>query len=117
MKKHFENKHCVKSSPFKVGDHVLVKQEKKDKLTPPFNPTPLKIKETKGSIITATDGQNKIITRYSSHFKKVGESIMNEEEIEEISDGNNSDTPDTTLRRSSRERRPPKYLDDYVCSK
>jgi hypothetical protein len=51
MKKHFENKHCVKSSPFKVGDHVLEKQEKKDKLTPPFNPTPLKIKETKGSMI------------------------------------------------------------------
>jgi hypothetical protein len=35
MEKHFENKHCVKPSQFKVGDHVLVKQEKKDKLTPP----------------------------------------------------------------------------------
>ena len=68
-------------------------------------------------MITATDGQNKIITRNASHFKKVGESIMNEEEIEEILDGNKSDTPDTTLRRSSRERRPPKYLDDYVFSK
>jgi hypothetical protein len=66
--------------------------------------------------ISASD-ISKIITRNSSHFKKVGESIMNEEEIEEILDGNNSDTPDTTLRRSSRERRPPKYLDDYVCSK
>jgi hypothetical protein len=42
---------------------------------------------------------------------------MNEEESEEILDGNNSDTPDITLRRSPRERRPPKYLDDYVCSK
>jgi hypothetical protein len=117
MKTHFENKHCVKPSQFKVGDSVLVKQEKKDKLTTPFNPTPLKIKEEKGSMITATDGQNKIITRNSSHFKKVGESIMNEKEIEEILDGNNSDTPDTTLRRLSGERRPPKYLDDYVCSK
>jgi hypothetical protein len=43
MEKHFENKHCVKPSQFKVGDHVLLKQGKKDKLTPP---TPLKIKET-----------------------------------------------------------------------
>jgi hypothetical protein len=117
MKKHFENKHCVKPSQFKVGDSVLVKQEKKDKLTTPFIPTLLKIKEKKGSMQTSADGQNKMITRYSSHFKKVGESIMNEENIDEISDGNNSDTPDTTLRRSSRERRPPKYLDDYVCSK
>jgi hypothetical protein len=117
MKTHFENKHCVKPSQFKVGDSVLVKQEKKNKLTTPFNPTPLKVKEKKGSMITATDGQNKMITSNSSHFKKVGESIMNKEEIEEILDGNNSDTPDTTLRRSSRGRKPPKYLDDYVCSK
>ena len=116
-KTHFENKHCVKPSQFKVGDSVLIKQEKKDKLTTPFNPTLLKIKEKKGSMITATDGQNKIISRNSSHFKKVGEFIMNEEEIEEILDSNNSDTVDTTLRRSSRERRPPKYLDDYVFSK
>ena len=117
MKKHFENKHCVKPSQFKVGDSVLVKQEKKDKLTPPFNPSPLKIKQKKGNMITAADKQNKMITRNSSHFKKVGESIMNEEENEEILDGKNSDTPDITLRRSPRERRPPKYLDDYVCSK
>ena len=73
--------------------------------------------KAKGSMITAADGQKKMITRNSSHFKKVGESIMNEEESEEILDGNNSDTPDITLRRSPRERRPPKYLNDYVCSK
>jgi hypothetical protein len=47
MKTHFENKHCVKPSQFKVGDSVLIKQEKKDKLTTPFNPTLLKIKEKK----------------------------------------------------------------------
>ena len=46
-KTHLENKHCVKASQFKVGDNVLVKQEKKGKLTTPFNPTPLKIKEKK----------------------------------------------------------------------
>jgi hypothetical protein len=100
----------------KVGDSVLVKHEKKNEITTSFNPTPLKIKEKKRRMITATDGQNKIITRNSSHFKNVGESIMNEEEIEEILDGNNSNRPDTTLRRSSRERSPPMYLDDYMCS-
>jgi hypothetical protein len=35
---------------------------------------------------------------------------MNEKEIEEILDGTNSDTPDTTLRRSSRGLSLPKYL-------
>jgi hypothetical protein len=63
MKKHFENKHCVKPSQFKVGDSVLVKQENNDKLTTAFNPTPLKIKEKKGNcMITATDGENKMLT-------------------------------------------------------
>jgi hypothetical protein len=62
-------------SQFKVGDSVLVKQEKKDKLTTPFNPQPLKIKEKKGSMITATDGQNKIITRNSQ--RKVHSGIIN----------------------------------------
>jgi hypothetical protein len=55
--------------------------------------------------------------RYELTLVPVNESIMNEEKIEEISDGNNSDRSDTILRRSPRERRPPKYLDEYVCSK
>jgi hypothetical protein len=54
---------------------------------------------------------------YELTLVPVNESIINEEKIEEISDGNNSDRSDTILRRSPRERRPPKYLDEYVCSK
>ena len=42
MKKYF-----VKPSEFKIGDRVLVKQEKKDKLTTPYNPKPLQMKNKK----------------------------------------------------------------------
>lgn len=64
-------------------------------------------------MITATNEQQKDITRNSSHFKKVGKSkIMTDEEIEEIID--DDIIPNTPLRRSSREKQTPKHLDDYV---
>ncbi|VDI02757.1 Hypothetical predicted protein [Mytilus galloprovincialis] len=113
MKLYFEKKHSVKVPNFTVGDTVLVKQEKKDKLSTPYNPQPLTIKNKKGSMITATNEQQKDITRNSSHFKKVGKSkIMTDEEIEEIID--DDIIPNTPLRRSSREKQTPKHLDDYV---
>ncbi|VDI15408.1 Hypothetical predicted protein [Mytilus galloprovincialis] len=113
MKLYFEKKHSVKVPDFTVGDTVLVKQEKKDKLSTPYNPQPLTIKNKKGSMITATNEQQKDITRNSSHFKKVGKSkIMTDEEIEEIID--DDIIPNTPLRRSSREKQTPKHLDDYV---
>ncbi|XP_063400348.1 uncharacterized protein K02A2.6-like [Mytilus trossulus] len=112
MKSYFEKKHSVKVPDFTVGDTVLVKQEKKDKLSTPYNPQPLTIKNKKGSMITATNEQQKDITRNSSHFKKVGKSnIMTDEEIEEIID---DDIPNTPLRRSSRAKQTSKHLDDYV---
>ena len=61
MKEYFENKNKVKTSDLKTGDKVLVKQEKKDKLSTPFNPTPLIIQKKKGSMITATDDNDKTI--------------------------------------------------------
>ena len=43
----------VKIATFSIGDTVLVKQKKLNKLTPPFNPVAHKIVEIKGSVITA----------------------------------------------------------------
>ncbi|CAC5394864.1 unnamed protein product [Mytilus coruscus] len=63
-------------------------------------------------MITATNEQHKDITRNLSHFKKIGKSkIMTDEEIEEVTD--DDIIPNTSLRRSSREKQTPKHLDDY----
>ena len=51
-------------------DAVLVKQQRKNKLTPPFCPTPYEVTARKGSMITAGRGDHRI-TRNSSHFKPV----------------------------------------------
>lgn len=114
MKQNFEERHYVKPSNFKIGESVLVKQEKKDKLTTPFNPTPLTVKTKKGTMITASDG-HKEITRNASHFKKV--TPLSDTEIDEILDSQNNEDPTTSFepRRSGRIRNRPKYLNDYVC--
>ena len=39
----------------KVGDTVIVKQKKTNKLKPAFNPTPFRIIEVKGSTITTKE--------------------------------------------------------------
>ena len=74
MKNYFGKKHFLKPSEFKIGDRVLVKQEKKDKLTTPYIPKPLQIKNKKGSMIIVSDIHDQEITRNSSHFKKIGDS-------------------------------------------
>ena len=57
---------------FVFGDMVIVKQKKVNKLTPAFNPVPLKITQIKGSTVTAQaiDGLWSI-TRDASNFRKI----------------------------------------------
>ena len=56
---------------FCIGDMVIVKQKKVNKLTPAFNPVRLKITQIKGSTVTAQaiDGLWSI-TRDASNFRK-----------------------------------------------
>ena len=44
------------SKPYYVGDIVLVRQPKLNKLSTPYDPTPLIVKERKGTMITAERG-------------------------------------------------------------
>lgn len=60
------------TSPIKLGDTVLVANNAKGKLTPPFDPRPLIIVDKKGSMLTAAD-HDKTVTRNSSHFKLLPE--------------------------------------------
>lgn len=57
-------------STFQPGKFVLVKQQQKNKLTPPFSPLPYMITQRKGSMVTSQRGQNNI-ARNSSHLKNL----------------------------------------------
>ena len=67
MKKYFHSRYYMKNSQMHIGDCVLVKQPRLNKLTPPFDPDPYFVKCVKGSMVTA-ERRNKSITRNKEHF-------------------------------------------------
>ena len=78
---------------FGVGDTVLIKQTKRNKLTPAYFPERMKVIEIKGSSLVVSDG-HKTVMRDASFFKKVAEAGDDEEddaleEEEMIPEGNN----------------------------
>lgn len=114
MKHYADTKRHSKPSSLKIGDTVLVKQEKRNKSTTPFNPEPFKIIHKKGSMVTAHKN-GKDITRNSSFFKKVNERLS-DEEADEILETSTDIKFESQLepRRSARIRKQPKYLKDFV---
>jgi hypothetical protein len=70
MKEYADKKRHTAPSNLSQGDHVLVKQRKLDKLTPPYDPDPYIVIEKKGSMVTA-DRDGHTITRNSSQFRPV----------------------------------------------
>ena len=74
MRKHADNKLYVRPNNFKVGDHVVVKDISLKKSTTAYQPEPLVVTGTKGSMITAKRGAQELV-RNSSFFKTVQASI------------------------------------------
>ena len=70
MKEYTDNLLHAKPSNLKEGDTVLVRQPKKTKHTPPFNPQPFEVMTRRGNMIVARRGE-KITKRNISHFKRI----------------------------------------------
>lgn len=140
MKNYADSKNHAKESQLELGDHVLVKTERRNKLSTPFSPVKYEIVKTKGSLVTAKRGSH-LITRNSSFFKKVGEEngpIEVEEEpidpdLDEIVLSDNGGSPiapnderlpnpladvpkrtSTPMKRPVREKKAPVRMKDYV---
>ena len=69
-KAYADERHRAKPHDFNVGDTVLVRQRKVNKLTPYYSPNPYIIEAIKGTMITAHRNGQKI-TRNSSHFRRI----------------------------------------------
>ena len=103
----------AKPSNLRVGDFVLVKQEKQNKFTSRFNDTPYKIIECKGSRITAENDRHRI-TRNASFFKSIPIPNLPEESDSDTDSNfdydtraNDAEKNQTIARRSVRNRRAP----------
>ena len=73
-----------KGSPhtLRTGDRVLIKQARRNKLTPRYDPESLTVVEVKGSTIIVSDGRRTIM-RDASHFKKITAESDEEESVDE----------------------------------
>lgn len=109
----------TKKSKIQVGDYVLVKQEKNNKLTANFSSKPYKVIQRTGPEIKAQSNDGHIVTRNASHFKQIKkpENDTEDEDYPEHSQQNNhqviNDQPmvnrenNVGPRRSARVRRQP----------
>ena len=67
----------AKPCSLSVGDRVLVKQPRKNKLSSPFNPYPYRIIAQKGSMFIAKNSEtDHEITRNETHFKSIPEQAI-----------------------------------------
>ena len=82
-----------------IGDTVLVKQQRENKLTSYYNPKPLTITAMKGSMVTASSANGEYkTTRNSSFFKKLPDAAGRDNTAEQRETshqpGRDSDTDD-----------------------
>ena len=105
----------TRKSEIKIGDYVLVKQEKKNKLSVNFNQKPCKVIKRTGVEISAQSNDGHIFTRNISHFKRTDKQNddTDDEQYEYQQNSSYNSQPrassGTTVmpRRSNRVRRPP----------
>ena len=119
METYADMKMRAKTSTIKIGDVVLVRQRKRNKLSTQFDPSPFRVVRMNGTMVTACRN-GKYITRNVSHFKVVdskfeGEESDDEEDDDDLESSPNSNltsnasdanqNPRNNLRRSTRNRR------------
>ena len=113
MKSHRDARLNAQSTPVNVGDVVLVKQQRANKFSTRYNPSPMVVTNTKGNMVTAAWRDGARVTRNSSHFHKmpltpkveIGESPLYEPELAPTEDTKLQHQPaeDTTLQHQPTE--------------
>ena len=70
MKSYADNRRNTRNSNIQVGDTVLIKQQRRNKFTTPFNANPYQVISKNGTMITAQRG-NHVITRNNTFFNSL----------------------------------------------
>ena len=116
-KQYADNRRHAKDSNIKVGDHVLVKQDRENKLTSRFNDKPYIVIYRNKSRVTAQCNNHKV-TRNVSHFKQIPKPTSPQPDDDTDIDSTTDNTEQQQLQRheqqqqrrsSSRQRQPERY--------
>ncbi|XP_014678409.1 PREDICTED: uncharacterized protein K02A2.6-like [Priapulus caudatus] len=81
MKSYADYKRPARESRIQIGDTVIVKQQRSNKLSTPYDPRQYKVQNRKGSMVTAKRGDHEI-TRNLSKLKRV-HPVANGEEMDD----------------------------------
>lgn len=77
QKMYADQKNCNKpTTQLHVGDMVLMRQERHNKLTPAYDSEPMIVTDVKGTMITAQSPKRGSKTRNASLFKKIHDGIL-----------------------------------------
>ena len=91
QKRYADSRRNTKKSAIKVGDCVLVRQQRRDKLTPYFNEVPYTVTHRHHSRITARNKNGITVTRNVSHFKLIrNNSGETDDDDEHLTTNNNN---------------------------
>ncbi len=71
MKTYADGRNNRKASTIQVGDMVLVRQKRKNKLSSRYHPEPVSIIQRKGSMVTVEKPDGSTLTRNIPHVKKI----------------------------------------------
>ena len=85
MKCYADKRRHAKVNPIDVGDTVLVKQSRLNKLATPFNPTPLVVTERQGTMVTAQRGDRSKVTRNVSILCRIPQTLIQESDTQDDS--------------------------------
>ena len=71
MKVYADKRQHAKANSINIGDTVIVRQHKQNKLSTPYDPAPLVVKERKGTMITPERKDGSKVTRNVSMFHRI----------------------------------------------
>lgn len=121
MKDYSDQRHHHVPSMIKVGDKVLIKQQRKNKLSTPFDPEPVTVVGRKGSMLILRKHDGTELARNVSHAKRIFRKSARKCPQTTRNDSDYDDDDDNTptvqppqIHRPVKERRPPRYLKDLT---
>ena len=114
-KEYHDNQHHAKNICLQIGDRVIVKQRKLNKLTPIFEPTSYIVIETNGTFIKAKEeNSDRVVTTNISHFLRIPKDAVfpnntsdeSDDDFEDSRHANNANHNQNTRRYPLRNRQP-----------
>ena len=111
MKKYADKRRHTAAMRIKVGDTVLCKQEKKNSLTPLFDPVPMVVIGIKGDMITAKNNQ-RIRTRNYADWKLLKDGCRHSATCDESDDEDAFDPDEVVVDEHQQGAEQPKDTDD-----